>query len=156
MRPGWDPRAERSACGIGFVADASGRPSRGVVELGIEALRRLEHRGAAAGDGVTGDGAGVLLPIPRDLLVDHVAGTAGVDGPVGVAMLFARGEAERRLPDLLGAACGPERFEVAAWRPVPVERGALGPAAADSAPAVLQAVLTSATGQAAENDLTTA
>ncbi|MGH2637555.1 MAG: glutamate synthase central domain-containing protein, partial [Actinomycetota bacterium] len=37
-----------------------------------------------------------------------------------------------------------------------MERGALGPAAADSAPAVLQAVLTSATGQAAENDLTTA
>jgi glutamate synthase domain-containing protein 1 len=45
--------------------------TRRIVDLGIEALHRLEHRGAQAGDGVTGDGAGLLLPIPRDLLGDE-------------------------------------------------------------------------------------
>lgn len=142
MRPGWDPRSERSACGIGFVADATGRSSRRVVELGLEALRRLEHRGASAGDGLTGDGAGVLLPIPIDLLGDELGLSPDErrPGSLGVAMLFARGDAGRRLPALLRAACATEGGDVLAWRPVPVDPAALGPQAAASAPEVLQAV----------------
>ena len=138
---GWDPRAERSACGIGFVADASGRASRRIVECGLEALRRLEHRGAAAGDGTTGDGAGVLLPFPRRLLGEELGIPEGLRRSMGIAMLFARGEAVRRLPELLPQACEPEGVAIRAWRPVPVDVDALGQAAADSVPAVLQAVL---------------
>ncbi len=144
MTFGWDPRAERSACGIGFVADASGVESRRVVELGIEALHRLEHRGAQAGDGVTGDGAGMLLPIPRDLLGDELGIPASARRSFGVASLFARGDAVRRVPELFPSACEPEGVTVRAWRPVPVEPTALGPAAAASAPVVLQAVLSPA------------
>jgi glutamate synthase (ferredoxin) len=144
MLAGWDPRSERSACGIGFVADASGGESRGVVELGIEALRRLEHRGAQAGDGVTGDGAGMLLPIPKDLLGAELGIPVSARGSLGLAMLFARGDAVRALVDLLPAACEPEGVTVRAWRPVPVDTRALGPAASASAPAVVQAVLSAA------------
>ncbi|HSJ49843.1 MAG TPA: glutamate synthase subunit alpha, partial [Actinomycetota bacterium] len=143
MWPGWDPRAERSACGIGFVADARGRSSRRVVELGLEALRRLEHRGAAAGDGVTGDGAGLLLPIPRDLLGDELGLDADLRRTMGLAMVFARGEAVRRLPRLLVAASETEGVAVRAWRLVPVDPQALGPTARTSMPSILQAVLTS-------------
>jgi glutamate synthase domain-containing protein 2/glutamate synthase domain-containing protein 1/glutamate synthase domain-containing protein 3 len=150
MTVGWDPRAERSACGIGFVADASGHESRRVVELGIEALRRLEHRGAAAGDGVTGDGAGLLLPIPRDLLGDELGLSSDERRTMGVAMLFARGDTERRLPALLRNACAPERIEAHELRTVPVEPGALGPAAVASAPTILQAVIGPAPGHSVE------
>ena len=59
-----DPAAERDSCGIGFVADVQGRPSRAIVEALLEGLRRVGHRGAVAADGRTGDGAGVLVPIP--------------------------------------------------------------------------------------------
>src|SRR3954451_2256772 len=62
-----DPAAERDACGIGFVADAAGRPSRAVLDTVLQALRNARHRGAVAADGKTGDGAGVLLPIPDAL-----------------------------------------------------------------------------------------
>jgi glutamate synthase domain-containing protein 2/glutamate synthase domain-containing protein 1/glutamate synthase domain-containing protein 3 len=143
MGHGWDPRAERSACGIGFVASAAGGPERRVVELGLEALRRLEHRGAEAADGLTGDGAGVLLPIPGDLVGDELGLSAAErrPGSLGVAMLFARGEAPARLPELLGRACAAEGVEVAGWRRVPVDPGALGPVARRSMPTVLQAVL---------------
>jgi glutamate synthase (ferredoxin) len=141
MGPGWDPRAERSACGIGFVADAWGRDSRRVVELGLEALRRLEHRGASAGDGLTGDGAGVLLPVPRDLLGDELGLSRQERSSIGVAMLFARGTAVRRLPRMLEAAARPEGMEVVAWRPVPVDPAVLGPDAAGSMPRICQAVL---------------
>ena len=56
---------ERDACGIGFVASATGRPSREVLDALLEALTRVRHRGAVAADHRTGDGAGVLLPLPR-------------------------------------------------------------------------------------------
>jgi glutamate synthase domain-containing protein 1 len=143
MRPGWDPRSERDACGIGFVADASGRSGRRVVDAGLEALSRLEHRGAAAADGVTGDGAGLLAPVPRALLAGELGlspserGAAGL----GVAMLFARGTGVRRLPGIVADACAAEGIEVAAWRGVPVDAAALGPAAATSMPEIRQAIL---------------
>ncbi|MGZ8626340.1 MAG: glutamate synthase-related protein, partial [Actinomycetota bacterium] len=141
MRPGWDPRSERSACGIGFVADAAGRESRRVVELGLEALRRLEHRGASAGDGLTGDGAGVLLPISRDLLGDALGLSAADRSRAGVAKLFARGDAGRVLPVLLEDAARPDGVTVLGWRRAPVEPSALGPRAATTMPEILQAVL---------------
>src|SRR5262245_38403830 len=144
MRPGWDPRAERGACGIGFVADARGRESRAVVELGIEALHRLEHRGADAGDGATGDGAGMLLPIPRRLLGEELGIPPDRRASLGLAMVFSRGDAPEILPDLLLGACEPDGVTVRGWRPVPVEPRALGPAAAASRPTILQAVLSPA------------
>ena len=60
-----DRALERDACGIGFVADVTGRTDRRVVELGLQGLAKLRHRGAFAADEQTGDGAGVLFPIPR-------------------------------------------------------------------------------------------
>src|SRR5918911_1345573 len=67
-----DPRAaERDACGIGFVADVHGRASRAIVEHALGGLERLRHRGAIAADARTGDGAGLLLPIPAALFAEH-------------------------------------------------------------------------------------
>jgi len=63
----FDYRTERDACGIGFVADAAGQARRDIVEAAINALCRVEHRGAVAADALTGDGAGVLTPIPAKI-----------------------------------------------------------------------------------------
>src|SRR3954452_23669257 len=106
---------ERDACGIGFVASATGTPSRAVLDLVLEALTRVRHRGAVAADHRTGDGAGVLLPIPRSLTRDSAH---------GVAMVFARSD------DARGAvedACAAEAIRVREWRRVPVDPDALGP-----------------------------
>ena len=73
---------ERDACGIGFVADARGRASREIVDCLLEGLHNVRHRGATAADGKTGDGAGVLLPLPPRR-------------SPGVAMVFLRDEAAR-------------------------------------------------------------
>jgi glutamate synthase domain-containing protein 1 len=59
--------SERDSCGIGFVADVRGRASRGILNAALEGLRRMQHRGAVAADRRTGDGAGVLVPIPPAL-----------------------------------------------------------------------------------------
>jgi len=62
----YDPTAELDACGIGFVADAGGRPSRAIVDALLEGLRRMRHRGATAADRRTGDGAGILIQVPHE------------------------------------------------------------------------------------------
>ena len=66
-RSAWCPpaRDDRDACGIGLVADAEGRPSRALVDSALVGLAGVRHRSAVAADGVSGDGAGVLLPIPQ-------------------------------------------------------------------------------------------
>jgi len=56
----------RDACGVGLVVAIDGEPNRQVVEAGIEALKALWHRGAVDADGMTGDGAGILVEIPQD------------------------------------------------------------------------------------------
>ena len=67
----YDPRGERDACGIGFVADAKGTARRDIVEAALNALCRVVHRGAVASDALTGDGAGILAPIPKEIFDDR-------------------------------------------------------------------------------------
>ncbi|MGZ8630307.1 MAG: glutamate synthase-related protein [Actinomycetota bacterium] len=142
MRPGWDPRAERSACGVGFVAETSGIAGRRAIDAALQALERLEHRGAVAPDG-TADGAGLLTPIPSELLGDELGLSLDERKPgrLGLAMLFARGEGARRLRSVVEGACRPQGLEVVAWRPVPVEPSMLGVGACSSMPSIVQAVL---------------
>src|SRR5947207_1636557 len=64
----YDPRFEHDSCGTGFVARVSGQPDRHVLDLGLQALANLAHRGAMDADGKSGDGAGVLTQLPRRLL----------------------------------------------------------------------------------------
>jgi glutamate synthase (ferredoxin) len=125
----YDPTKERDACGIGFVADARGRPSREVLDLTLEALRRVRHRGAVAADRRTGDGAGLLLPIPAAL----------VPAPwCGLAMVFLRDEGAR---EAIEQVCRAEGIDAAGWRPVPTDTLMLGEAAFANAPRIEQLVL---------------
>jgi glutamate synthase domain-containing protein 2/glutamate synthase domain-containing protein 1/glutamate synthase domain-containing protein 3 len=125
----YDPTRERDACGIGFVADAQGRGGREIVDLALEALRRVRHRGALAADRRTGDGAGLLLPIPRTLLPRPWS---------GLAMVFLRDDAAR---SQLEDACAAEGLEPLGWRVVPTDVEALGEAARATAPRIEQLVV---------------
>jgi glutamate synthase (NADPH/NADH) large chain len=58
-------RFDRDACGIGLVADVEGRASRALVDSALVGLACVRHRSAVAADGVSGDGAGILLPLPQ-------------------------------------------------------------------------------------------
>ena len=56
---------EHDACGVGMVANLSGEATHEIVTAGMTVLKRLMHRGATGNDPETGDGAGLLLRIPR-------------------------------------------------------------------------------------------
>ena len=125
----YNPRRERDACGIGLVADVHGRPSRDVLDRALAGLAAVGHRGAWAADGVTGDGAGVLLPLTETL-------SGWPDA--GLAMCFLR-EGWLRAP--VEDACRAEGLEPAGWRTVPTRNEAIGVTALASLPRIEQLVL---------------
>jgi glutamate synthase domain-containing protein 2/glutamate synthase domain-containing protein 1/glutamate synthase domain-containing protein 3 len=128
-------RDERDACGIGFVADVHGRASRAILDAGLAGLERLRHRGAVAADARTGDGAGVLLPIPDGFF-------AAPGERVGVAMAFLPRDLEdaKEARRVVEQALVAERLELLHWRAVPVDHQALGELARATAPTIEQAV----------------
>ncbi|HTX47880.1 MAG TPA: glutamate synthase large subunit, partial [Caulobacteraceae bacterium] len=142
----YDPRHERDACGVGFVANLKGRKSHEVIECGLEILVNLNHRGAVGADPLVGDGAGCLIQIPDALLRDW-AERAGHELPepgfYGVGMCFLpRDEAAREL------AIGQfEHFirvegqQLIAWRDVPVDLTGLGDAVLAEMPVIRQAIV---------------
>ena len=135
------PLVERDACGIGFVADAHGRASREIVDCLLEGLHKVRHRGATAADGKTGDGAGVLLPLPAGgpkWFGPGVAGSAGDASSLGVAMVFLRDESAR---EAIEDACRAEGLEPLEWREVPVEPDALGESALATMPRIEQLLI---------------
>ncbi len=129
--------AERDACGIGFVADASGRSSRSIVAAALKGLACVKHRGALAADARSGDGSGLLLPIPAEIFGSDGEGTAH-----GLAMLFVRGDDPT---DAVEAAAAAEGIRVTEWRTVPTDDDELGELALSTRPRIVQAVL-AATG----------
>jgi len=124
-----NPARERDSCGIGFLADATGRASRSILDGALEGLARLRHRGAVGSDRRTGDGAGVLIPLPLTLVPGRWC---------GLAMVFLRDDQARAA---IEAACAAEGIGVAGWREVPVLPGALGEQAQASMPRIEQLVL---------------
>jgi len=53
---------------VGFIVDLKGRKSHQLVRDGLQALVNLDHRGACGCENNTGDGAGLLIQIPHELL----------------------------------------------------------------------------------------
>jgi glutamate synthase domain-containing protein 2/glutamate synthase domain-containing protein 1/glutamate synthase domain-containing protein 3 len=148
---GFDPRGERDACGIGFVANVDGRARRSTVTMALDGLCGVKHRGAVAADAMSGDGAGVLTQVPRTL-VQAWASEAGVDDvaeeQLGLAFLFLEpgehpeAQASRaRARDAMQTACDVEGVRLVAWREVPHDPSAIGGIAREVLPALEQAIL---------------
>ena len=115
-----------------------GRASRELLDRALAGLAAVGHRGAWAADGVTGDGAGVLLPLTAAL-----TGSPGT----GLAMVFQREPGARVLVE---DACRAEGLEPAGWRDVPTRVAALGSTSLASMPRISQLLLAPCTHADAE------
>src|SRR3954454_15130678 len=136
----YDPTYEHDACGVAFVARLDRRVTHETVERAIVALENLEHRGAAGADPNTGDGAGILLALPDEVLRGVVGADLPPAGAYGVCVCFlprdeARRAALERLPEGPAAA---EGQRVVGWRDVPVDKDYVGITANLYAPYVKQ------------------
>jgi glutamate synthase (ferredoxin) len=141
----YDPRFEHDGCGVGFVARTSGRPDRRILDMALEAVTRLAHRGAVAADGRSGDGAGVLTEIPRALFrreAERSGWRLDDDALFGVGMLFLPpddGSAEAMLEESLADG----GVDAVGWRDVPIDPSALGERAREVMPRIRQVVVQS-------------
>ena len=127
----YDPRQERDACGVGFVAHIKGKKSHDMVRQGLQILENLTHRGAVGADPLAGDGAGILLQVP-DAFLRSQCSARGLElpeaGSYGVGMLFmprdaaARSACEQIISDKIAA----EGQQLLGWRDVPVDNRSLG------------------------------
>ncbi|HEY8303357.1 MAG TPA: glutamate synthase large subunit, partial [Solirubrobacteraceae bacterium] len=136
----YDPRYEHDACGVGMVARLDNTPTHEVVTRALRALENLEHRGASGADPLTGDGAGILMQMPDELLRSH----AGIElpplGSYGVLMCFLPTDdlARARTEALLEQTVAEEGQRVLGWREVPVCPEHTGATAAACRPHIRQ------------------
>jgi len=139
----YDPRQERDACGVGFVAHIKGKKSHDMVSQGLQILENLTHRGATGADPLAGDGAGILLQIPDAFFRAECAAQDLVlpeAGRYGVGMIFmpkepaARAACEQIVTEKVNA----EGQSVLGWRYVPVDSTILGESVKLVEPIVLQ------------------
>ncbi|MDA0351088.1 MAG: glutamate synthase large subunit [Chloroflexi bacterium] len=143
MAPAWPGR---DACGTGFVASIEGVRSHSLVELAIQAVVSLTHRGAVNADPLTGDGTGITIEIPFELLredCERLGSPIEDRDDLGVAMVFLpHVEADR---PAARAALEEEVQRVGisliGWREVPHDPGQLGPQGLDTVPGIEQLLL---------------
>ncbi|MBP6669256.1 MAG: glutamate synthase subunit alpha, partial [Gemmatimonadales bacterium] len=137
-----ESRREHDACGVGFVARATGERSHDIVRMALQAVARVAHRGAASTDN-SGDGAGILTQIPQRLF-HREAYRLGLrlkpGQPFGVGAFFLPPEHEplSRSIRLVEKVLERNGIPCLGWREVPIDPAALGPLARASCPAIRQ------------------
>ncbi|MEM7447349.1 MAG: glutamate synthase large subunit [Myxococcota bacterium] len=142
----YDPRNEKDACGVGFVANIKGKRSHQVVLDGDQVLRNMAHRGACGCEDNTGDGAGMLTALPHEFLKKVAAADLGVAlpeaGRFAAGNVFLPRDAEERahVKYTVERIAKEQGQRVVGWRPVPTDpKGAdIGPVARRSMPAIEQ------------------
>ena len=143
---------EHSSCGVGLVVSVNGKPSRKVVEAGIDALKAIWHRGAVDADGKTGDGAGIHVQIPVPFFYDQIRRTGHEPREdqlmaVGQVFLprtnFGAQEACRTIVETEVLRMG---HSIYGWRHVPVEISCLGEKANATRPEIEQILISNAKG----------
>src|SRR6266496_359213 len=142
----YDPRFEHDACGVGFVADLSGRGGHEVVARALRVLCNLEHRGAKGGDPGTGDGAGILTQIPDEFFRATCDFELPEAGAYAAGMAFFSAERHLVTPALARLAAA-EGLTIVGWREVPFDITACGDGARAVLPDVLQLFVAGAGGQ---------
>jgi glutamate synthase (NADPH) large chain len=117
----YDSHNEHDACGVGFVADLSGRRAHDTVAQALTVLRNLDHRGAKGSDPETGDGAGILTQLPDAFFRAACGFSLPAAGFYAAGMAFlppgdAAAAAAMATVERIAAA---EGLAVLGWREVP-------------------------------------
>jgi glutamate synthase domain-containing protein 2/glutamate synthase domain-containing protein 1/glutamate synthase domain-containing protein 3 len=150
----YDPRYEHDACGVGMVARLDNRPTHEVLSRALTALENLEHRGASGADPRTGDGAGILMQMPDELLRAVAGFELPQPGRYGVMMCFLPTDptARARIEDLLERTVSAEGQQVLGWRDVPVCPEHTGTTAGACRPVIRQLFVGAGAQDAAPSD----
>ena len=133
---------EHDSCGVGFVAQVSGRRSNRILRLGMRSICSLMHRGALDADAKTGDGAGVTTQIPYKLFVPEVTRfghTLYKEGDLAVGVMFLPHDnayAQARAKAITQEVLEKRGLFLFGWREVPINIRVLGEKAQTTMPRI--------------------
>ncbi|HEY7882034.1 MAG TPA: glutamate synthase large subunit, partial [Streptosporangiaceae bacterium] len=128
----YDPSFEHDACGVGFIADLSGRAGHDIVGKALTVLRNLEHRGAKGSDPDTGDGAGILTQLPDEFFRAECPFPLPPAGQYAAGLAFLPGRtdgdpaARDRAKAEVERIAAAEHLTVLGWRAVPHDPASCG------------------------------
>ena len=148
----YDPAEEHASCGVGLVVAINGKPSRKVVQNGIDALKAVWHRGAVDADGMTGDGAGIHLQIPVAFFHDQIRRTGhepDLHAQIAVGQVFLPRTdfgAQERCRTIVETEVLRLGHYIYGWRHVPVDTTCLGEKANATRPEIEQILIRNAKG----------
>ena len=134
------PEFEHDNCGAGFICSLTGKRSNDIIHKALEILVKLEHRGAVSSDGVTGDGAGILIDIPHKFFKIFCEFDLPEIGDYAVSNVFLpRKENQRQFCiDVFEKEIKNQGLKLIGWRDVPVNSDVLGEIAKITEPFVKQ------------------
>ncbi len=137
---------EHSSCGVGLIASIQGVNSRDIVDMGVEALKCLFHRGAVDADGKTGDGAGIHLNIPNEFFIEQIQRTGHNpnDKPFAVGMVFLPRTdfaAQEKSRIIVESEILKEGLKIYGWRHVPINTKVIGDKAKITRPEIEQILI---------------
>ncbi len=135
---------EHGSCGIGFVAHVKGRKSHSIISMGLDILRNMTHRGAEGADSKTGDGAGVMIQIPRDFYL--IQGYAlPPEGQFGTGLIFLPKNLDdaEKCTEILLSIINEEGVSFIGFRDVPRDNSTIGEIARSAEPDIRQILLSS-------------
>ncbi|MEO1107422.1 MAG: glutamate synthase large subunit [Pseudomonadota bacterium] len=143
---------EHSSCGVGLVVSVDGKPSRKVVDAGIDALKAIWHRGAVDADGKTGDGAGIHVQIPVPFFYDQIRRTGhepNLDELIAVGQVFLPRTdfgAQEQCRTIVETEVLRMGYYIYGWRHVPVDVTCLGEKANATRPEIEQILISNSKG----------
>ncbi|MBK1853843.1 glutamate synthase large subunit [Verrucomicrobiaceae bacterium 5K15] len=138
---------ERDNCGMGAIANIHGKRSYQIVDLAIESVCNMTHRGAVDADMKTGDGSGILSQIPYPIFRKAAAefGTElkdDTDLAVGVFFLpFDDQAAQEEIKQLTAKTIAARGISLIGWREAPVAPEELGKLAQKTRPQILHLLM---------------
>ena len=134
------PEFEHDNCGAGFICSLTGKRSNDIIHKALEILVKLEHRGAVSSDGVTGDGAGILIDIPHKFFKTFCEFELPEAGDYAVSNVFLPRKENQRAycVDIFEAEIKKQGLHILGWRDVPVNSAVLGEIAKTTEPFVKQ------------------
>ncbi len=124
------------------MAHLKGKKSHDIIRRGLETLIHMTHRGAEGADSKTGDGAGVMIQIPRDFYL--IQGySIPPEGQFGTGLVFLpRDPAEAsQCEEILAQIVSDEGLDLIGFREVPRDNSTIGDIARGAEPHIRQILL---------------
>lgn len=138
---------ERDNCGMGAIANIHGKRSFDILNLAIESVCNMTHRGAVDADMKTGDGSGILSQIPYPIFSKAATDlgtrlTNDSDLAVGVFFLpLENTDVQWQVRELAEKAIAERGIQLIGWREAPVAPEELGELGQKTRPLILHLLM---------------